>query len=160
MAHKTELMGKVFLIKDNLVAYDWELTGETKNIGIYTCYKAVYEREEESIEINMIDGEVKEEKVTKKTTLVAWYTTDVPVSNGPNNYGGLPGLILEVNDGDLTIVCSELVLNPKKVKEIIEPVKGKIVARKKFEDIAKEKTKEMMDRYKTRDGGMRIQIGG
>ena len=160
MANKTELMGKVFLIKDNLVAYDWELTGETKNIGIYTCYKAVYEREEESIEINMIDGEVKEEKVTKKTTLVAWYTTDVPVSNGPNNYGGLPGLILEVNDGDLTIVCSELVLNPKKVKEIIEPVKGKIVARKKFEDIAKEKTKEMMDRYKTRDGGMRIQIGG
>jgi GLPGLI family protein len=160
MAHKTELMGKVFLIKDNLVAYDWELTGETKNIGNYTCYKAVYEREEESIEINMIDGEVKEEKVTKKTTLVAWYTTDVPVSNGPNNYGGLPGLILEVNDGDLTIVCSELVLNPKKVKEIIEPVKGKIVARKKFEDIAKEKTKEMMDRYKTRDGGMRIQIGG
>jgi GLPGLI family protein len=160
MAHKTELMGKVFLIKDNLVAYDWELTGETKNIGIYTCYKAVYEREEESIEINMIDGEVKEEKVTKKTNLVAWYTTDVPVSNGPNNYGGLPGLILEVNDGDLTIVCSELVLNPKKVKEIIEPVKGKIVARKKFEDIAKEKTKEMMDRYKTRDGGMRIQIGG
>ena len=160
MAHKTELMGKVFLIKDNLVAYDWELTGETKNIGIYTCYKAVYEREEESIEINMIDGEVKEEKVTKKTTLVAWYTTDVPVSNGPNNYGGLPGLILEVNDGELTIVCSELVLNPKKVKEIIEPIKGKIVARKKFEDIAKEKTKEMMDRYKTRDGGMRIQIGG
>jgi GLPGLI family protein len=160
MAHKTELMGKVFLIKDNLVAYDWELTGETKNIGIYTCYKAVYEREEESIEINMIDGEVKEEKVTKKTTLVAWYTTDVPVSNGPNNYGGLPGLILEVNDGDLTIVCSELVLNPKEVKEIKEPVKGKIVARKKFEDIAKEKTKEMMDRYKTRDGGMRIQIGG
>ena len=160
MANKKELLGKVFLIKDNLVAYDWELTGETKNIGIYTCYKAVYEREEESIEINMIDGEVKEEKVTKKTTLVAWYTTDVPVSNGPNNYGGLPGLILEVNDGDLTIVCSELVLNPKKVKEIIEPVKGKIVARKKFEDIAKEKTKEMMDRYKTRDGGMRIQIGG
>ena len=48
----------------------------------------------------------------------------------------------------------------EKVKEIIEPVKGKIVARKKFEDIAKEKTKEMMDRYKTRDGGMRIQIGG
>tara|TARA_B110000008_G_scaffold115747_1_gene118541 strand:+ start:298 stop:1134 length:837 start_codon:yes stop_codon:yes gene_type:complete len=160
MAHKTELMGKVFLIKDNLVAYDWELTGETKNIGIYTCYKAVYEREEESIEINMMGGEAKEEKVTKKTTLVAWYTTDVPVSNGPNNYGGLPGLILEVNDGDLTIVCSEIVLNPKEVKEIKEPVKGKIVARKKFEDITKEKTKEMMDRYKTRDGGMRIQFGG
>ena len=161
MAHKTELMGKVFLIKDNLVAYDWELTGETKNIGIYTCYKAVYEREEESIEINIIDGEVKEEKVTKKRTIVAWYTPDVPVSNGPNNYGGLPGLILEVNDGDLTIVCSEIILNPKEIKEINEPTKGKIVTREKFGKISLEKTKEMMDRYKSRDfDGMKIPYGG
>ena len=44
MANKTELMGKVFLIKDNLVTYDWKLTGETKNIGNYTCYKAVFEK--------------------------------------------------------------------------------------------------------------------
>ena len=161
MANKKELMGKVFLIKDNLVAYDWELTGETKNIGIYTCYKALYEKEEEGIEINMIDGEVKEEKVTKKRTLVAWYTTDVPISNGPNNYGGLPGLILEVNDGDLTIVCSELVLNPKEAKEIKEPVKGKIVTREKFSKISLEKTKEMMNRYRSRDGkGIEIKFGG
>ena len=161
MAHKTELMGKVFLIKDNLVAYDWELTGETKNIGIYTCYKAVYEREEESIEINMMGDEAKEEKVIKKRTLVAWYTPDVPISNGPNNYGGLPGLILEVNDGDLTIVCSELVLNPKEAKEIKEPVKGKIVTREKFSKISLEKTKEMMNRYRSRDGkGIEIKIGG
>ena len=161
MAHKTELMGKVFLIKDNLEAYDWELTGETKNIGNYTCYKAVYEKEEEDIQIDMIDGEVKEEKVTKKRTLVVWYTTDVPISNGPNNYGGLPGLILEVNDGDQTIVCSELVLNPKEAKEIKEPVKGKIVTREKFSKISLEKTKEMMDRFRSRDGkGLEIRIGG
>jgi GLPGLI family protein len=121
----------------------------------------VYEREEEGIDINMIDGEVKEEKVIKKSTLVAWYTPDVPVSNGPNNYGGLPGLILEVNDGDLTIVCSELVLNPKEVKEIKEPTKGKTVTREKFSEIAKEKTKEMMDRFKSRDGkGIEMTIGG
>ena len=161
MANKKELMGKVFLIKDNLVAYDWELTGETKNIGNYTCYKAVFEKEEESIEINMIDGDVKEEKVLKKRTLVAWYTPDIPISNGPRDYGGLPGLILEVNDGDLTIVCSEIVLNPKEVKEIKEPTKGKIVTRKKFGAITKEKTKEMMDRFRSRDGkGIEIRIGG
>lgn len=161
MANKTELMGKVFLIKDNLVTYDWKLTGETKNIGNYTCYKAVFEKEEESIEINMIDGDVKEEKVLKKRTLVAWYTLEVPISNGPREYGGLPGLILEVNDGDLTIVCSEIVLNPKEVKEIKEPTKGKIVTRKKFGAITKEKTKEMMDRFRSRDGkGIEIRIGG
>tara|TARA_B100000780_G_scaffold257937_1_gene208032 strand:+ start:84 stop:947 length:864 start_codon:yes stop_codon:yes gene_type:complete len=161
MANKTELMGKVFLIKDNLVAYDWKLTGETKNIGNYSCYKAVYKIEEEDIKIDMIDGEVKEEKETIKRTVVAWYTSDVPVSNGPSNYGGLPGLILEVNDGDLTIMCSELVLNPSKTIDIKEPTKGKIVSREKFNEISLEKTKEMMNRYRSRDGkGIEIKIGG
>ena len=161
MANKTDLMGKIFLIKDNLVSYDWELTGETKNIGDYTCYKAAYEIEEDDIIIDMIDGEVKEVKETIKRTIVAWYTPDVPVSNGPSNYGGLPGLILEVNDGDETIMCSEIVLNPKEVKEIKEPIKGKIVTRKKFAEISLEKTKEMMNRYRSRDGkGFEIKIGG
>ena len=161
MANKKELMGKVFLIRDNLVAYDWELMGETKNIGNYTCYKAKFEIEEEDIQINMIDGEVKEEKVTKKRTLVAWYTPEVPVSNGPGDYGGLPGLILEVNDGNQTIVCSEIVLNPKEVKEIKEPTKGKVVTREEFSKISFEKTKEMMNRYRSRDGkGIEIRIGG
>ena len=161
MANKTDLMGKIFLIKDNLVSYDWELTGETKNIGNYTCYKAVFEKEEESIEIKMLDGEVKEEKGIKKRTIVAWYTTDIPIGNGPKNYGGLPGLILEVNDGNETIVCSEIILNPKEIKEIKEPTKGKIVTRKKFDDISIEKSKEMMNRYRSRDGkGMEIEIGG
>jgi len=161
MANKKELMGKVFLIRDNLVGYDWELTGETKNIGNYTCYKAKFEIEEEDLQINMIDGEVKEEKVTKKRTLVAWYTPEVPISNGPRDYGGLPGLILEVNDGNQTIVCSEIVLNPSEVKEIKEPTKGKVVTREEFSKISFEKTKDMMNKYRSRDGkGIEIRIGG
>ena len=161
MANKTDLMGKIFLIKDNLVSYDWELTGETKNIGNYTCYKAVFEKEEESIEIKMLDGEVKEEKGIKKRTIVAWYTTDIPISNGPKNYGGLPGLILEVNDGNETIMCSELVLNPSKTIDIKEPTKGKQVSREKFSEISLEKTKAMMNRFRSRDGkGIEIKIGG
>jgi GLPGLI family protein len=161
MANKTDLMGKIFLIKDNLVSYDWELTGETKNIGNYTCYKAVFEKEEESIEIKMIDGEVKEEKGIKKRTIIAWYTTDIPISNGPKNYGGLPGLILEVNDGNETIMCSELVLNPSKTIDIKEPTKGKQVSREKFSEISLEKTKAMMNRFRSRDGkGIEIKIGG
>jgi GLPGLI family protein len=161
MANKTELMGKIFLIKDNLVSYDWELTGETKNIGNYTCYKAVFEKEEESVEIKMIDGEVKEEKGMKKRTIVAWYPPDVSISNGPKNFGGLPGLILEVNEGNETIMCSEIVLNPSETIDIKEPTKGKKVTRKKLAEISLEKTKEMRNRYRSRDGkGMEIKIGG
>ena len=104
ITNKKELMGKVFLIKDNFIEYDWELTGETKNIGIYTCYKAVFEKEEDTIELDFVDGEMQEINKTKKTTVIAWYTPNIPISNGPGNYGGLPGLILEVNDASAAVL--------------------------------------------------------
>ena len=160
-SNKTELLGKVFLVKDELVEYDWKLTGETKNIGNYTCYKAVYEREEENISMSMVNGDAKEKTETVTRTTTAWYTLDIPVNNGPQNYWGLPGLILEIKDGNLTIVCTEIVLNPEERPEIKEPEKGKVVTREKFEKISREKTKEMMDRFKSRNGqGMEIRIGG
>lgn len=163
MANKTDLMGKIFLIKDDLVEYDWKLTGETKNIGKYTCYQAVFEREVENIEMKMVNGEPEEvtNKEMRKTT--AWYTTDIPVSNGPENYTGLPGLILEVNDGDFTIVCTEIVLNPSEKPNIKAPEKGKVVNRDKFEKISRKKSKEMMERFRSRRGDgnhMEIRIGG
>jgi len=162
-ANKTDLMGKVFLVKDSLTKYDWKMTGETKNIGNYTCYKATYEREEENISMSMVDGEMKES--TKKETVVttAWYTPDVPINNGPGNYWGLPGLILEVNDGNLTIACTEIVLNPSEKVEIAEPTKGKKVNSEKFEEISRKKSKEMMERFRSKRGdgnGIEIRIGG
>ncbi len=33
----------------------------------------------------------------KQIEVVAWYTPQIPVSNGPGEYWGLPGLILEIN---------------------------------------------------------------
>lgn len=35
-----EFAGKEFLIKDSLPKLDWKLTGETKQIGNYMCFKA------------------------------------------------------------------------------------------------------------------------
>lgn len=163
MANKTELMSKVFLVKDDLVKYEWELTNETKNIGNYTCYKAVFEREVENRRMKMVNGESKETTEKEMRTTIAWYTTDVPVSNGPGNYGGLPGLILEINDGNQTIVCTEIVINPSEKPEIKKPTKGKEVNRKEFEKISLKKSKEMMERFSTRgrDGNnVEIRIGG
>lgn len=163
VANKVELMSKIFLVKDKLVEYNWKLTGETKNIGKYTCFKAEYEREVENTSMSLENGEAKE--VTKKEMrkTIAWYTSEIPVNNGPENYWGLPGLILEINDGNQTIVCTEIILNPTKKVEIIEPDKGKVVNRKKYEKISLEKSKEMMERFRSKRGNgnsMEIRIGG
>ena len=78
---------------------------------------------------------------------------------------GLPGLILEVNDGKKTIVCTEIILNPSQKITIEEPKKGKVVSQKKFIKIEKQKSDELMEKFKGRNGvdlgnGINIKIGG
>ncbi len=159
--NQTEIMGKRFLVKDEFEPVKWEMTTETKNIGKYTCYKATYTLEQENTKISMVNGEVKQVKEKVDVTTTAWYTLDIPVSNGPSNYQGLPGLILEVNDGTTTIVCNEIILNPSDKIKISEPEKGKIVSQEKYEKISSEKSKEMLERFKSRKGhGIEIKVGG
>lgn len=159
--NQTEIMGKRFLVKDSLPQYKWKLLPETKNIGKYTCYKATFSREVDNTTMTIENGVAKE--VIKKSTVVttAWYTPQIPISNGPDNYQGLPGLVLEVNDGTTTIVCTEIILDTSEKITIDEPVKGKIVSQKEYDKISREKSKEMMNRFKGRNGnGIKIQIGG
>mgnify|MGYP000044157052 FL=1 len=164
--NKTEIMGKRFLIKDKLPKYDWKLTSETKNIGVYTCYKATYTREVERTSMTVEDGKMKEKKEKVDVVTTAWYTPSIPVSNGPGDYVGLPGLILEIKEGKQTIICSEIVLNPKDKIKIDEPRKGKKVSQKQYEKIMAKKSKEMMDKFKNRRKGkgkgnsVEIRIGG
>jgi len=163
--NQTEIMGKRFLIKDTLPVYEWELSSETKNIGNYTCYKATFTREVENVSMMLDNGDTKEVINKEKVTTTAWYTTQVPVSNGPDNYQGLPGLILELNDGKRTIVCTEIILNPSEKIKITAPEKGDVVSQEKFNKIQEEKTKEMIERFTSRKGmdlgnGMNIKIGG
>lgn len=164
-ANQTEIMSKRFLVKDSLPIYKWEMSSETKNIGNYTCYKASFTEEVENIKMSFINGESKEEKETKVVTTTAWYTPQIPVSNGPKDYQGLPGLILEINDGTTTMVCTEIVLNPSETLKINEPEKGKVVNQEEFDKISRQKSKEMMERFKSRNGvdlgnGVNIKMGG
>ncbi|MBQ4818501.1 GLPGLI family protein [Aquimarina sp. MMG016] len=161
---KREMLGKVFLVKDQLEKLDWKLEDETKKIGNYTCYKATAKRMEQRVRSITIDNDKKEETPAEEEeiTITAWYTPEIPVANGPGNYWGLPGLILEVNNGEQSMLCNKIVLNPKKKVEIIEPTKGKIVTQEKFEEIMQKKMKEMRDRMSHRGDGesVRIRIGG
>lgn len=157
-----EFMGKEFLINDSLAKLEWKLEGETKKIGDYNCFKATavkpvsqsdfrnFRRKKEDAK----KEEAKKEKTTnfmddfempKEITITAWYTPDIPVSQGPESYWGLPGLILEVNDGRTVIVCSKVVMNSKDKVEIKASKNGKVVKQKEYDEIVVKKMEEMRE---------------
>ncbi len=168
--NQSESFSKLFLIKDDLKEIEWKLEPETRNIGDYTCFKATTTREVEDIENRISFNHDKDLSATdkepkmKEITITAWYTPKISVSTGPEMYHGLPGLILEVNDGVTTMICSKIVINPKKKINITEPTKGKEITQEKYNAIMEKKMKEMNERYSRRDGGngenIEISIGG
>tara|TARA_R110002049_G_scaffold237340_2_gene410443 strand:+ start:4123 stop:4941 length:819 start_codon:yes stop_codon:yes gene_type:complete len=148
-ADKSEIYGKVFLIKDSLKNKKWELVNDTKNIGTYTCFKATYT---EDYETQTLNNNGKFEDTTQTRTITAWYAPQIPVSNGPSGYFGLPGLILEVNDGKLILICNKIVINPKESFTIEEPTKGKMVTQKEFDAVMDKKFAEMMEQFRSKRG--------
>lgn len=149
-----EIFGKEFLIEEKLVQPAWKLISESKKIGDYNCFKAeltipVTEQDKKAYE----DFLKKEEKKPalfkmdepKDKIITAWYTPEIPVSFGPNNYWGLPGLILEINEENEVILCSKVILNSKEKSEIKKPKNGDKVSKEKFEEIQKKKMDSMKD---------------
>ena len=152
-----EFYGKQFLVKDKLQPIEWKMGNETKQIGNYTCFKATT-----SIPTNELTwynfswdrlstkpetktdstGVVTEEIEVKMTEVEAWYSPQIPVSHGPLEYWGLPGLILEVSADNTTMLCSKIVLNPQETIEIEAPDKGKVVTKQEYQEIIVEKMKE------------------
>lgn len=87
------------------------------------------------------------------TDVVAWYSPQIPLSQGPLEYWGLPGLILEVNVGKTTMLCSKIVMNLEGEEKIKAPDKGKIVTKTEYQEIISGKMKEMRDNRGRRRSG-------
>jgi GLPGLI family protein len=183
-----EFFGKEFLIKDSLPKYEWKLEGESKQIGNYTCFKAtavvkVNESDFRNFRFRnnsnaAKEGEKKPEtakdtanakktnftddwEMPKENVITAWYCPEIPINQGPENYWGLPGLILEVSDGKTVILCSKLVLNSKDKVEIKPATKGKEVTQKEYDEIVKKKMEEMREMNSGRGGqGGGMRMGG
>jgi GLPGLI family protein len=146
-----EVMGKEVLVKDALEPAEWELTGESKKIGEYTAQKATYSRIIDSQRFST--GMTEMENVKDTINITAWFTMDIPVSHGPENYFGLPGLILEIQNGGRTLICERIELNPAKEPVAIEvPKRGKEVNRDEFRAMQEESMKQMMNQYQGKPG--------
>lgn len=159
-----DIFGKEFLIIDTLQQIKWQLSSETKKIGNYTCFKATAvvpvqqsdlknfrpkrdnrEDKTESNEKNKTTNFIDQWEMPKEKTITAWYAPEIPITQGPSEYWGLPGLILEVSDGKTTILCSKIVMNSKTKKEIKAPKKGKKVTQKEFDKLMLKKIEEMRE---------------
>ncbi|WP_299669911.1 GLPGLI family protein [uncultured Polaribacter sp.] len=172
MIEDVEQFSKRFLIVEEMEQPEWEMGTETKKIGQYTCYKATLTIEDKNIDFGSIFGRrgrgndkkkdptnTEEKEIEKKMlNVTAWYTPQIPVSTGPDKYYGLPGLILELNAGRTTMLCTEVTISSEGLLEIEEPKKGKEVSREEYNEIIKEKTEELKERFQargSRGGGRR-----
>jgi GLPGLI family protein len=120
---------------------------ESKQIGQYMCFKATATIPTEELDWYAFSWAdlASEETVTeiKMTEVEAWYTLQIPLQHGPAEYWGLPGLILEVSAGNTTMLCSQIVLNPKDGIDIKMPDKGKEITKNDYRITLKSKMLEM-----------------
>jgi GLPGLI family protein len=156
-----EVMGKEYLIQEKSEPFEWELSGETKKVGNYTVQKASFTKIVDSKRFSTGMTEMENVKDTLQVTV--WFTPEIPVSHGPENYFGLPGLILEVQNLGRTLICEKIELNPSADPVVIErPSKGKEISLDEFKKIEEEGMKQMMNRYQGKPGSgnrMEIRIG-
>jgi len=106
--------GETFLIHEKLEPIDWEIKEETKKIDSYTVRKA--------------------EAKIQGFHVIAWFTNEIPVSAGPSNFTGLPGLILQAQFGSRLITATRIEPLPNEIA-IAPPTEGKKYSRKEYDEL-------------------------
>ena len=157
---------KEFLIVDSLKQYKWKLSEETKTIAKQLCKKATTMITAPQIRMrisrggeNNNDTSENKPRAPKETELVVWYAENIPVSFGPDNYSGLPGVIMEIDqDNGATVTTAVEVSAKYPKKELVAPSKGDKMNRAQFQE-SMQKLMQDMQRGGGM-GGMRIRVGG
>ena len=129
-----EVFENTYLIKDSLRNLEWRITDETREIAGFECRKAVT-------------------KICDSVYVVAFYTDQIAVSSGPENFGGLPGMILGLAVPRLytTWFATKLELTEPTIAQLNPVQKGKKVnwnqlyveLKKGFKDWGKEANKRL-----------------
>ncbi len=124
--NQIDLYGKNFLILDTINKLNWVIDkSQEKSILDKKTYKATCIRK-----IN-----------NKECKIIAWFSEDIPLGFGPDFYSGLPGLILELDTGNLTYKCDSIIFEEQNIRK---PNSGKKVSQKEFDIIANKKQVEIL----------------
>ena len=88
--------------------------------------------------------------------VTAYFTSEIPVSIGPADFSGLPGLIMAVEiNGETVFMATSVDLTPPKDDALSEPDSGKKVTQAEFDEIVAEKEKEWKETRGQRGTGKR-----
>lgn len=114
-----------FLVLDTMRKMDWVVKDEIRTIADFKCRKAVG-------------------RICDSVYVVAFYTDDIPVSGGPEMFGGLPGMILELAIPRLhtTWVADKVELIVPKETDFTIPEKGKKVNEQQLGDAVRDGFKD------------------
>lgn len=119
------MYGESFLIQDSVQKYVWKMTGEVRDIAGFKCRKAVT-------------------RICDSVYVVAFYTDEIPVSGGPEQMGGLPGMILELAVPRLytTWVATKVEMTTPTAAELKQTTKGKPMTMPQIQDKILQSTKD------------------
>jgi len=150
-----EFFEKKFVISDSIRRGNWKLSDETKTILNHLCRKATSQRIGKRMMMTMDNGKMERKEMDDTSSIVAWFTTDIPVPVAPEMQGQLPGAILEMETTNGRTIYTALEISPKAdITTIKEPTKGKKVTPDEF---TRERNK-MMDEMEQNNQGGNIRI--
>ena len=153
-----EVMERNYIISDSIKKLSWKLSGDTKSILGYNCYKATSTRISTRSMMTMENGEMKRTPVQDTSAIIAWFTTDIPVPVGPEYQGQLPGAVLELDIANGQTVYKALEISAKvTTSKIKAPKEGKKVTADEFTK-EREKLLEKMRKNMPNGGNMQIRM--
>jgi GLPGLI family protein len=107
-----EQLGKKYIVEDTLPKHRWKILNDIKEVAGHVCMNAYLE------------------DPIRKHKIIAWFAMDMPIPFGPDGYGGLPGMILELdyNDGAVRVSADKITLKKLTTElQFPEKIKGKKV---------------------------------
>ena len=137
---QVELMTRFFLIENEIESQAWKPGINQRKIQGYICKDATMKKGEE--------------------TITAWFSPNIPVSLGPENYRGLPGLILAVDiNGENVLLATSVDLTLPPDGKISRPKNGKMIKQEAFDKLVAEKIDEFAKALKSKSAVKRKPLG-
>ena len=115
LLEEATLAEKKYIITDTIRQQPWKLSDETTTFLGHPCKKATT-------------------TTPRGGKVVAWYTGDIPVPVGPEQFSGLPGAILSLEVDDGTVVFTAKTIDDKvDNRDLKAPGNGRLITRADYQ---------------------------